>query len=143
MKNTLIVCAVATLFIAGCGRDSSYQGSSDSLSDTNRGGTNSYEPQRQPDNSGINKRDRGTNTLTSGDQSESESDRELTRRIRQAIVKNDQLSMTADNIKIITVNGKVTLRGPVRSQEELQRVASIVQGTAGVTAVDNQLEVKQ
>src|ERR1041385_8893131 len=68
---------------------------------------------KPPDNTAVNARDRDDNTLTPGDQGTSEADREVTRNIRRALMKNDQLSTTAKNIKIITVNGKVTLRGPV------------------------------
>ena len=97
----------------------------------------------QPDNTGVNKRDRDGGTLTSGDQGNTDADRELTRNIRKAIEKNDQLSTTAKNIKIITVNGKVTLRGPVNSEQEQQAITSAAQSVAGVGSLDNELEVKQ
>ena len=97
---------------------------------------------KEPDNTGKNVRDRSDTTLTPGDQGNSESDREITRNIRRALTKSDTLSTTAKNVKIITVNGKVTLRGPVMSQEEQQAIATAAQGVAGVTALDNQLEIK-
>jgi hyperosmotically inducible protein len=97
---------------------------------------------KEPDNTGRNVRDRSTNALTSGDQGGSESDREMTRQIRRAINSNDQLSTTAKNIKIITVNGQVTLRGPVNSEQEQKTIATIAQGITGVTSLNNQLEVK-
>lgn len=96
----------------------------------------------QPDNTGQNVRDRSDATLTPGDQGGSEADREITRRIRRAITSNDQLSTAAKNVKIITVNGKVTLRGPVQSEQEEKAIAAIAQSTGDVTSVDNQLEVK-
>ncbi|HUR45682.1 MAG TPA: BON domain-containing protein, partial [Candidatus Saccharimonadales bacterium] len=95
------------------------------------------------DNTGINKRDRGDGALTSGDQSGSKSDRELTRKIRREITKNKELSTTAKNIKIITTNGKVTLRGPVKSEEERTTIVTAAKSAAGDSQVDNQLEVKQ
>jgi hyperosmotically inducible periplasmic protein len=93
-----------------------------------------------PDNTRVNARDRSGETLTPGDQGTSEADRETTRRIRKAINANDQLSVDAKNIKIITDNGKVTLRGPVKTPQELEAVKSILQ-QVGVSSVDNQLEV--
>src|SRR5262245_2880785 len=70
------------------------------------------------DNTGRNARERHDRNLTSGDQSEKEADRKLTQEIRQAVMEDDSLSTTAHNIKIITVDGMVTLRGPVESQAE-------------------------
>jgi hyperosmotically inducible protein len=93
------------------------------------------------DNTGNNVRDRSDATVTPGDQSESKTDLELTRRIRRAITQDNQLSTTAHNIKIVTANGKVTLRGPVKSAAEKDQIAKMAQGTEGVTSVDNQLEV--
>src|ERR1700738_3854393 len=69
------------------------------------------------DNTGNNVRDRNSMTVTPLDQSESESDRKITQKIRQAIVADDSLSTNAKNIKIITVKGIVTLRGPVANTE--------------------------
>jgi osmotically-inducible protein OsmY len=93
------------------------------------------------DNTGKNARDRNDQSLTPGDQGNSDSDIDLTRRIRRAIVQKEGLSTNAKNIKIITVNGKTTLRGPVNSQEEKNTISTLAQGVAG-GPVDNQLEVK-
>ena len=92
-------------------------------------------------NTGRNVRDRSDTTLTPFDQGASEADRELTRKLRAAIVDNDQLSADAKNIKIITRNGKVTLRGPVASEQERMTIGTILE-KAGATSVENQLEVK-
>jgi hypothetical protein len=97
---------------------------------------------KKADNTGLNERDRNNATLTPGDQGKSDADRQITRDVRKAIMGNDQLSTMARNIKIITIDGKVTLRGPVKSADEQSTIASLVQSTTGVTAVDNQLEVK-
>ena len=97
---------------------------------------------KEADNSGKNVRDRSGDTLTPEDQGGSESDREITRQIRRALTENDQLSTTAKNVKIMTVNGKVTLRGPVTNEQEQQTIAAAVQKVTGVTSVENQLEVK-
>jgi len=93
-----------------------------------------------PDNTGRNVRDRGA-TLTSGDQSESEADRTLTQKIRKAVVADDSLSTTAHNVKIITVDGIVTLRGPVKKEDELKKIAATAERLAGAGKVQNYLEV--
>jgi osmotically-inducible protein OsmY len=97
---------------------------------------------RDADNTGRNQRDRSGDTLTAGDQSNNETDRDLTRRIRRALTTNDQFSADAKNIKIITTEGKVTLRGPVESAQERQAIVSTAQSVAGNAQIDNQLEVK-
>jgi len=98
--------------------------------------------QTAPDNTGRNTRDRHGNTLTPGDQSESKADRTLTQQIRKALVADKSLSTTAKNVKIITVNGLVTLRGPVNSPQEKEKIEAKAQQMAGVNKVDSQLEVK-
>ncbi len=97
---------------------------------------------KAPDNTGVNVRDRDDATLTPGDQGTSESDREITRHVRKGVMAKEELSTTAKNVKIITQDGKVTLRGPVKSESEQKAIGEIAQGVAGVTSVDNQLEVK-
>jgi len=93
------------------------------------------------DNTGKNERDRDPNKLTPMDQKENETDLTITQKVRQEVVGRDALSMTAKNVKIITVDGVVTLRGPVNSDGEKREVASIAQRVMGVKRVDNQLEV--
>jgi hyperosmotically inducible periplasmic protein len=95
-----------------------------------------------PDNSAVNVRDRDPGAMTAGEQSNSKSDVELTREIRRAVVKDHSLSMLAHNVKIVTANGSVTLRGPVKTEEEKTAIASKAQQIAGADKVDNQLEVK-
>jgi hyperosmotically inducible periplasmic protein len=95
-----------------------------------------------PDNTAINVRDRDPNAVTAGEQSSAKSDVELTREIRRAVVKDDSLSMLAHNVKIVTANGAVTLRGPVKTEQEKVAIASKAQAIAGADKVDDQLEVK-
>jgi osmotically-inducible protein OsmY len=95
----------------------------------------------EPDNTGRNVRDRGGETKTAGDQSESEADRTITQNIRQAVVADESLSTNAKNVKIITVDGAVTLRGPVKSEKEKADIANKAKQIAGVKRVDNQLEI--
>jgi len=93
------------------------------------------------DNSGLNVRDRDDATKTSGDQSESEADRTITQNVRQAVVADDSVSTNGKNVKIITVDGTVTLRGPVKSEKEKTNIGAKAQQIAGVRRVDNQLEI--
>ena len=97
---------------------------------------------KKPDNTGVNVRDRDDESLTPPDQLENETDLALTKAVRQALVGDDVLSFDAENVKIISQNGKVTLRGPVKDQHEKDLIASKAKAVAGVTSVDNQLEVK-
>lgn len=97
--------------------------------------------QTDADNTGKNVRDRDDKTLTPGDQSSNPADVELTRRIREAVVADDSLSTNAHNVKIITINGTVTLRGPVASAEEKAKIEATAQKLAGKKQVENHLEV--
>jgi hyperosmotically inducible periplasmic protein len=94
------------------------------------------------DNSGRNKRDRTGETQTSGDQSNSSQDIKTTAAIRRAVMHEDSLSMTAKNVKIITENGVVTLRGPVKSAAEKAKIAQLAHSAASQAKIENQLEVK-
>ena len=94
-----------------------------------------------PDNSGINMRDRSNDAVTAGEQSGDKGDLQLTAQIRRAIVKDKSLSMMAHNVKIISVNGAVTLRGPVKSEQEKTTIASKAQAIAGADHVNDQLEI--
>jgi osmotically-inducible protein OsmY len=93
------------------------------------------------DNTRKNERDREPAAVTPGDQGNNEVDLDITRKIRQGVVKSDLLSMTAKNVKIITVGGVVTLRGPVKSETERATIATLAGDTAGVKSVNNQLEI--
>ena len=93
------------------------------------------------DNSGKNVRDRQNATMTPGDQSNAKSDMAITQAIRKAVVADKGLSTNAHNVKIITKNGVVTLRGPVKTAEEKNTIAAKAEGAAGVKSVDNQLEI--
>jgi len=93
------------------------------------------------DNSGRNERDRNDATKTAGDQAENEADRTISQNIRQAISADDSISTNGKNAKIITVDGTVTLRGPVKSENEKTNIGAKAQQIAGVKSVDNQLEI--
>ena len=95
-----------------------------------------------PDNSGRNERDSEGGTLTPMDQGGSEADMKTTQAIRKAIVDNDALSVNAQNVKIITVDGVVTLRGPVKDAGEKSTIAAAAARAPGVKRVDDQLEIE-
>lgn len=89
-----------------------------------------------------NLRDNDGKTLTPFDQSKgSEDDVEMTRRIRQSLMADDTLSMNAHNIKIVTLNGKATLRGPVDTHDERRRILKMAILVVGLNNVINLLEV--
>ena len=95
-----------------------------------------------PNNTAVNVRDRAPDAMTAGEQSNAKGDVALTRKIRRAVVKDSSLSMLSHNVKIVTANGNVTLRGPVNSEAEKVAIASKAKAIAGAGNVDNQLEVK-
>ena len=97
----------------------------------------------KPDNTATNERDRSGETKTSGDQSNSSSDLKITQAIRQALMKDSALSTTAKNIKIITANGQVTLRGPVKTAQEKAKVDQIAKSAAVGAQIDDQLDVNE
>ncbi|MEJ7730592.1 MAG: BON domain-containing protein [Polyangiaceae bacterium] len=126
MNRTMVLALV--LAAAGC----------DSGAGNNPSTTNSATP---ADNTKKNERDRDAAALTPGDQSESEADRTITQKVRQQVVGTDGFSMDAKNVKIITIGGVVTLRGPVKTAQEKTDIGALAQKTDGVKRVDNQLEV--
>ncbi len=94
-------------------------------------------------NTKINERDRHGSTLTPLDQGNSKEEINITASIRKAVMGDKSLSFTAKNVKIITTGTKVTLRGPVSTDQERSTIGTRATQTAGVTEVDNQLEVKK
>lgn len=80
---------------------------------------------------------------TAEQQKENKSDREITRQIRRAVVKDKTLSVKAHNVKIITKDGHVTLKGPVKSEDEKTTIEKAAAGVVGKGKVTNDLEVVQ
>jgi len=95
-----------------------------------------------PDNTKVNQDVRKANEPTADQQSNNRSDRDITQEIRKAIVHDSSLSTYAHNVKIITQGGQVTLKGPVRSDEEKQAVEAKAVTVAGEGKVTNDLTVK-
>lgn len=93
------------------------------------------------DNSAINERDRSGVSKTPIDQSEKPEDIQVTSDIRKRVMEQPEFTLDAQNIKIITADGKVTLRGPVKTLAERETIEKIAHEIAGPDNVDNQLEI--
>jgi hyperosmotically inducible protein len=96
---------------------------------------------QQPDNTKTNKRDRDKNSPTADRQKMNPTDRDLAKRIRASIMEDKSLSTYAHNVKILAQDGKVTLKGPVRSEDEKNAIAAKATEIAGSGNVTDELEV--
>jgi hyperosmotically inducible periplasmic protein len=94
------------------------------------------------DNTKTNQRDQSKNEPTADQQKENRTDRDITRQIRQSIMYDKSLSTYAHNVKIITQNGQVTLKGPVRSEGEKKTIETKATEVAGANKVTNDLSIK-
>ena len=94
------------------------------------------------DNTTVNQRDRNPNEPTADQQKNTPSDRDITKQIREAIVKDKSLSTYAHNVKIITQNGQVTLKGPVRSDQEKRAIEAKATEIVGENKVTSELDIK-
>jgi hyperosmotically inducible periplasmic protein len=94
-----------------------------------------------PDNTKTNARDRQPSQVTADQQKNSNADLETTRQIRKALVADKSLSTYAHNVKVVTRNGKVTLKGPVRSADEKKAVEAKAVEVAGAANVTDQMSV--
>lgn len=93
------------------------------------------------DDTAINKRDRHAESLTPMDQPNNAEDVRVAAAVRKALVADGSLSTSAQNVKLVAAKGTVTLRGPVKTEAEKSRVEAIAKGVAGVTSVQNQLDI--
>jgi hypothetical protein len=94
------------------------------------------------DNTKVNRRDRSKAEPTADQGKNNKTDRELMKDIRRALVEDKSLSSSAHNVKVIAQGGKVTLKGPVQSEDEKRAVEEKAAGVAGQGNVTNQLTVK-
>jgi len=94
------------------------------------------------DNTKTNQRDRSASEPTADQQKENSSDRDITQQIRRSIMKDKSLSTYAHNIKIVTQNGQVTLKGPVRSEDEKRAVETKAAEVAGQDKVSSELDIQ-
>jgi len=98
--------------------------------------------QPQPDNTKTNQRDRSATATTAGKAGNSAMDRELMQKIRKSLIADKSLSTYAHNVKVVAQSGKVTLKGPVRSEEEKRTVEAKAAEVAGAGNVVNDLSIK-
>jgi osmotically-inducible protein OsmY len=97
--------------------------------------------QTAPDNTKVNKKDRAKGAVTADQQKENAPDRELAAKIRKSIVDDKELSTYAHNVKVVVMDGKVTLKGPVRSEGEKTSVFAKATEIAGADNVTNSLTI--
>lgn len=132
--------ALALMALVACDQRETPSTTNPPPNNTNPRATDTRTP--DADNTGRNRRDTDTANPTPTDQNENQTDIRITADIRKAILADDAMSTNAENCKIITANGVVTLRGPVDSQAEKDSIETKAKAVAGVVRVDNQLEVK-
>ena len=97
--------------------------------------------QTPADNTKVNTRDRAKGAVTADQQKENTSDRDVARKIRQSLMKDKALSSYAHNVKVIAQGGQVTLKGPVRSDDEKRVVEAKATEVAGAGHVTNEMSV--
>ena len=102
----------------------------------------SQQASQAADNTKVNGRDRSQNEPTADQQKNNRSDREITQQIRRSIMKDKSLSTYAHNVKIVTQDGQVTLKGPVRSEDEKKAIEAKAAEVAGENRVSSELNVK-
>ena len=97
--------------------------------------------QTPPDNTKVNRRDRAATAKTADQQGNSKADLDLTRQIRRAIMDDKTLTTYGHNVKVITRDGHVTLKGPVHTAEEKSALETTATKIAGAGNVTNQISV--
>ncbi len=97
--------------------------------------------QTPADNTKVNTRDKAKTAVTADQQKDNPGDRDLTQKIRQSIMQDKSLSTYAHNVKVVTQNGQVTLKGPVRSDAERKSIEAKAIDVAGPSHVTNQMSV--
>lgn len=95
-----------------------------------------------PDNTKMNAQDRDKASPTADQQKDNRSDREITQQIRQSLMNDKSLSTYGHNVKVVTQNGQVTLKGPVRSDDEKKAIESKATEVAGENKVTSELNIK-
>ena len=104
-------------------------------------GVAQQDQQPAPDNSKTNQGDASKGAMTAEQQKMDPADRNITKQIRSAIYKDKSLSTYAHNIKIVSQDGKVTLKGPVRTQDEKDSIGAKAASIVGADNVTNQIEI--
>ena len=144
MRAILTTCLISAVTM-GCAETTqptaSNPGPSRAAAPVDASATPTTNVDRIPDNTAVNKRDANANAKTPIDQNENQKDIDITAKIRRQVLELKDMSINARNAKIITADGKVTLRGPVNSPEERDAIAKIALAVAGEGNVENQLEL--
>jgi osmotically-inducible protein OsmY len=146
MKKTLwLLLLTASLSVSACSNQSttSTEPSTPSKTEEPPAGLATNPPAATDADNTARNADQSTLAQTATGQSETKADVEITAAIRKAIVDDKALSVNAHNVKVITSGGVVTLRGPVKSEEEKKTIEAKAKQVAGVTRVDNLLEVEK
>jgi hyperosmotically inducible protein len=133
----LMVCGIG---LAGCDKGDKTQTTDTAAPSVSTNGT-PPNATTQPDNTGVNVKDRAADAVTAGSQGQGKSDVVITADIRRRIMAAN-MSVNAENVKVVTQNGKVTLRGPVDNQSEKDSIGQIATDVTGADNVDNQLDIK-
>jgi len=153
MKYALLITGLVALISAGCDKADHPATSTTPVStDANRPAINADSPAAgtttpadtaavKRDNTEVNVRDRSDAAKTPFDQNENKRDIDITANVRKRVV-DTKMSVNAQNVKIMTQDGKLTLRGPVKSEDEKMQIDKIAREVAGATNVENQLEVQ-
>ena len=100
------------------------------------------ETSGRADNTAVNRRDRNGNEPTADQQKNNRSAREITQQIRRALTSDKTLSTYGHNVKVITQNGQVTLKGPVRSDDEKRAIEAKANEIAGANKVTSELDIQ-
>ena len=143
MKYALLLSGCVAATLAGCNEAKHPATNSPATSSTTSNST-TVPPDTgdtKRDNTAVNARDQSEAAKTPIDQNENQTDIDITANIRKRVV-DTQMSVNAQNVKIITQDGKVTLRGPVKSEDEKMQIDKLAHEVAGPANVDNQLEVQ-
>ena len=98
-------------------------------------------PRTPPDNTKVNTRDRAKGAVTADQQKENAGDRELTQKIRKSLMADKSLSTYAHNVKVVAQGGQVTLKGPVRTEDEKRNVEAKAVEVAGAGHVVNEISI--
>jgi len=137
----LMLPLLVVICVFGCNKASPPTGTASTYHKPELPATTPSTEEVKKDNTAVNARDRSSTAKTPIDQNENQKDIDITASIRKRVVA-EKLSSNAHNAKIITQDGKVTLRGPVASEDEKKQIEEIATDVAGAANVDNQLEVQ-
>jgi hyperosmotically inducible protein len=125
----------ATLLLLAAAAGACDKSNATSTTETTASGPNA------PDNTKTNARDDAA-SVTPTDQGNDRANLDVTQTIRKAVMSDDSLSGDAKNVKIITNNGLITLRGPVKTLAEKKNIEAKAVAAAGSNRVDDQIDIE-